>query len=43
MKNESQKLLWFGATIAAPSCGMCSAPDTCIRNQIRSERRHERP
>ena len=31
MKNESQKLLWFGATTAAPSAGMCSAPDTCMR------------
>ena len=35
MKNESQKLLWLGATIAAPSFGMCSAPETCMRNQIR--------
>ncbi len=35
MKNESQKLLWLGATIAAPYSGMCSAPDTCMRNQIR--------
>jgi hypothetical protein len=35
MKNESQKLLWLGATIAAPSAGMCSAPDTRMRNQTR--------
>ena len=26
MKNESQKLLWLGVTIAGPSAGMCSAP-----------------
>jgi hypothetical protein len=26
MKNESQKLLWFGAMITGPSCGMRSAP-----------------
>ena len=31
MKNESQKLLWFGATTAGPSGGMCSAPEMCIR------------
>src|SRR5918997_5733380 len=34
-KKESQKLLWFGATIAAPSRGMCSAPDTCMRKYTR--------
>ncbi len=31
MKNESKKLLWLGATIAAPSPGMCSAPEMCMR------------
>ena len=31
MKKESQKLLWLGATIAAPSEGMQSAPEMCIR------------
>jgi hypothetical protein len=31
MKNESQKLLWFGATIAAPSAGMQFGPEICIR------------
>ena len=36
MKNESQKLLWLGATIAAPSAGTCSAPDTCIRKYVRN-------
>ena len=35
MKNESQKLLWFGATIAAPLAGMCSAPVMRSRNQTR--------
>ena len=35
MKNESQKLLWLGATIAAPSSGTCSAPDTCMRKYVR--------
>jgi hypothetical protein len=30
MKNESQKLLWLGAMIAAPSLGMWSAPEMCI-------------
>jgi hypothetical protein len=36
MKNESKKLLWFGATIAAPSAGTCSRPVTRRRNQIRT-------
>ena len=36
MKNESQKLLWLGAMIAAPSAGMCSAPDTCMRKYRRN-------
>ena len=35
MKNESQKLLWLGVTIAAPSAGMCSAPVIYSRNQTR--------
>ena len=35
-KNESQKLLWLGAMIAAPSLGTQSAPETCTRNQIRN-------
>ena len=36
MKNESQKLLWLGATMAAPSAGTFAAPSTCIRKYIRS-------
>ena len=34
-KNESQKLLWLGVTIAAPSAGMCSAPVIESRNHTR--------
>jgi hypothetical protein len=34
-KNESQKLLWLGVTIAAPSAGMCPAPVIESRNQTR--------
>ncbi len=34
-KNASQKLLWFGATIAGPSGGMCSAPDIRSPHQTR--------
>src|SRR5687767_11723061 len=36
MKNESQKLLWLGATMAAPSFGMQSAPETCMRKYTRN-------
>jgi hypothetical protein len=36
MKNESQKLLWLGATTAAPSTGMCSAPEMCMRKYRRN-------
>ncbi len=35
MKNKSQKLLWLGVTIAAPSAGMCSAPEIDRRNHTR--------
>jgi anti-sigma factor RsiW len=35
-KKTSIKLLWFGAMIAAPSAGMCSAPEIRRRNQSRS-------
>ena len=34
-KNASRKLLWFGATIAAPASGMCSAPEMRTRNHTR--------
>jgi hypothetical protein len=30
-KNESQKLLWFGAMIAGPLSGIFSTPEICIR------------
>ena len=36
MKNESKKLLWLGAITAAPSAGMCSVPDMCMRKYRRN-------
>ena len=41
MKNESQKLLWLGATIAAPSAGMCSAPGHVHPEPEPEQRRHD--